>query len=120
MSHLSLNGDSTDSAQREKYYYYCCCCLISNFKITAQVLVNTVLKLKVKTVEENVYCKRPDTVRNKMNSLLAHFKKYNSRPKCLILIACKVGPSSPEHGMSSGCGWSRWLPDMMVSCEYTE
>jgi hypothetical protein len=33
---------------------------------------------------------------------------------------CKVGLLSTWYGVSSGCGWRRWPPDMEGSYEYIE
>jgi hypothetical protein len=38
----------------------------------------------------------------------------------LMFDPCYVGPLSPRHGVSLGCGWRRCLPDMEGSCEYIE
>jgi hypothetical protein len=38
----------------------------------------------------------------------------------IVMKPCYVGPLSPRHGASSGCGWRRRPPDMESSCVYTE
>jgi hypothetical protein len=38
----------------------------------------------------------------------------------LVLIPCEVGPLSPLHGASSGCGWRRRPSDVESRCQYTE
>jgi hypothetical protein len=39
---------------------------------------------------------------------------------CCWCYCCQVGPLSPQHGASSGCGWREHPPGMKGSCEYIE
>jgi hypothetical protein len=45
---------------------------------------------------------------------------FNHLSLALKLKPCYVGPLSPRHGASSGCGWRRRPPVLERSCEYIE